>query len=84
MHTSFALRTMTSSELFKQQEPVLLEAYGHQVGGHSLLLRYGDALCKPLLPREHFYYETIPHELKAFTPRYNGERRARLASCAQG
>lgn len=60
-------------DLLQQHGSVLLEAYGHQVGGHSLLLRLGNALCKPLLPRERFFYESIPGELKPFTPHYHGE-----------
>ena len=53
--------------------PVELKIYGHQVGGHSLLMKIGNAICKPLLPREHWFYTYVPQELKAFTPVYHGE-----------
>ena len=53
--------------------PVELRAYGHQVGGHSLLMKFGKAICKPMLPREQFFYSTMPQELKKFTPVYYGE-----------
>lgn len=52
--------------------PVKLEIYGHQVGGHSLLMKIGKAICKPLLPREHFFYTSIPQEIRDFTPAYHG------------
>ena len=53
--------------------PVELRAYGHQVGGHSLLMKFGKAICKPMLPREHLFYSTLPGEFKNFTPAYYGK-----------
>ena len=52
--------------------PVELEVYGHQVGGHSLLMKFGKAVCKPMIPRERFFYTSIPHEIREFTPVYYG------------
>lgn len=53
---------------------VLLEPFVHQVGGHSCVLRFNETtLCKPLVPREHQFYETLPAEMRKFTPQYKGE-----------
>lgn len=53
---------------------ILLEPFVHQVGGHSCVLRFNETtLCKPLVPREHQFYETLPAEMRKFTPRYKGE-----------
>ncbi|XP_012667373.1 inositol hexakisphosphate kinase 2 isoform X2 [Otolemur garnettii] len=53
---------------------ILLEPFVHQVGGHSCVLRFNETtLCKPLVPREHQFYETLPAEMRKFTPQYKGE-----------
>nr|KAF6335265.1 inositol hexakisphosphate kinase 2 [Pipistrellus kuhlii] len=53
---------------------VLLEPFIHQVGGHSCVLRFNETtLCKPLVPREHQFYETLPAEMRRFTPQYKGQ-----------
>uniref|UniRef100_A0A287DFS8 Kinase n=1 Tax=Ictidomys tridecemlineatus TaxID=43179 RepID=A0A287DFS8_ICTTR len=53
---------------------VLLEPFVHQVGGHSCVLRFNETtLCKPLVPREHQFYETLPAEMRRFTPQYKGK-----------
>jgi inositol-hexakisphosphate kinase len=52
--------------------PVELVVYGHQVGGHSLLMKFGKAVCKPMIPRERFFYTSIPKEIREFTPVYYG------------
>lgn len=52
--------------------PVELRAYGHQVGGHSLLMKFGKAVCKPMIPRERFFYDSRTLELQRFTPIYYG------------
>lgn len=62
----------TMQEYLSKNGPVLLEAFGHQVGGHSLLMKFEDWICKPLLPRERFFYESIPPAIKNFTPTYYG------------
>lgn len=52
---------------------VLLEPFLHQVGGHSCVLRFNDkTICKPLIQREHLFYETLPAEIRKFTPQYKG------------
>ncbi|XP_073447789.1 inositol hexakisphosphate kinase 1 [Aquarana catesbeiana] len=52
---------------------VLLEPFIHQVGGHSSMMRYDDhTVCKPLIPREQRFYESLPPEMKEFTPEYKG------------
>ncbi|KAF7249637.1 Inositol hexakisphosphate kinase 2 [Varanus komodoensis] len=66
---------------------VLLEPFVHQVGGHSSVLRFNDkTICKPLIQREHQFYETLPAEMRKFTPQYEGPRAvcpARSASLAK-
>lgn len=57
---------------------VLLEPFVHQVGGHSCVLRFNDkTICKPLIQREHQFYETLPTEMRKFTPQYEGKSAAR-------
>ncbi|XP_069499427.1 inositol hexakisphosphate kinase 2 isoform X1 [Ambystoma mexicanum] len=52
---------------------VILEPFLHQVGGHSCVLRFNDkTICKPLIQREHQFYETLPTEIRKFTPQYKG------------
>ncbi|XP_076125239.1 inositol hexakisphosphate kinase 2-like [Alosa pseudoharengus] len=53
---------------------VLLEPFVHQVGGHSCVLRFGEqTICKPLIPREHQFYKSLPAAMRKFTPQYRGE-----------
>uniref|UniRef100_A0A2K6G0Q9 Kinase n=1 Tax=Propithecus coquereli TaxID=379532 RepID=A0A2K6G0Q9_PROCO len=60
---------------------VLLEPFVHQVGGHSCVLRFNETtLCKPLVPREHQFYETLPAEMRKFTPQYKGQSQRPLVS----
>ena len=60
-------------ERLAEHGSVPLEGYGHQVGGHFLLMKFEDAaICKPLIQREHFFYETLPDDLKLFLPAYYG------------
>lgn len=60
-------------ERLAEHGSVPLEGYGHQVGGHFLLMKFEDAaICKPLIQREHFFYETLPEDLKLFLPGYYG------------
>uniref|UniRef100_A0A8C6FYV6 Kinase n=1 Tax=Moschus moschiferus TaxID=68415 RepID=A0A8C6FYV6_MOSMO len=74
-----AARTWRMSPAFRAMdvEPrdkgILLEPFVHQVGGHSCVLRFNETtLCKPLVPREHQFYETLPAEMRKFTPQYKG------------
>ncbi|TNN49658.1 Inositol hexakisphosphate kinase 2 [Liparis tanakae] len=51
----------------------MLEPYLHQVGGHCCVLRFGQqTICKPLIPREHQFYESVPAAVRKFTPQYRG------------
>uniref|UniRef100_A0A8D0XK70 Kinase n=2 Tax=Sus scrofa TaxID=9823 RepID=A0A8D0XK70_PIG len=60
---------------------ILLEPFVHQVGGHSCVLRFNETtLCKPLVPREHQFYETLPAEMRKFTPQYKGQSQRPLVS----
>lgn len=53
---------------------VMLEPFVHQVGGHSCVLRFGEqTICKPLIPREHQFYKSLPPEMRKFTPQYKGK-----------
>ena len=52
----------------------LLAPFGHQVAGQSSMLCFDNTtVCKPLIAREHFVYQTLPAELQDFTPEYRGE-----------
>uniref|UniRef100_A0A3Q2VDZ9 Kinase n=1 Tax=Haplochromis burtoni TaxID=8153 RepID=A0A3Q2VDZ9_HAPBU len=52
---------------------VMLEPFVHQVGGHSCVLRFGEqTICKPLIPREHQFYKSLPAAMRRFTPQYRG------------
>ena len=59
-------------ERLVQVGAVPLERYGHQVGGRQLLFKYEDTLCKPLIDREHFFYETASEALRRYIPCYYG------------
>lgn len=38
------------------------------------MMRYDDhTVCKPLITREQRFYESLPPEMKEFTPEYKGE-----------
>ncbi|KAJ3603391.1 hypothetical protein NHX12_031133 [Muraenolepis orangiensis] len=42
-------------------------------GGHTSMMRYDDhTVCKPLISREQRFYESLPPEMKEFTPEYKG------------
>ncbi|KAM4740872.1 inositol hexakisphosphate kinase 1 isoform 1-T2 [Anableps anableps] len=57
----------------KQGGGVSLEPFIHQVGGHTSMMRYDDhTVCKPLISREQRFYESLPPEMKEFTPEYKG------------
>ncbi|XP_005995525.1 inositol hexakisphosphate kinase 3 [Latimeria chalumnae] len=52
---------------------VLLEPFVHQVGGHTSMMRYDEmTICKPLISQEQWFYESLPPEMKQFTPQYKG------------
>ncbi|CAL8340199.1 unnamed protein product [Lota lota] len=55
------------------EKGVMLEPFIHQVGGHSCVLRFGEqTICKPLIPREHQFYKSLPPPMREFTPQYRG------------
>lgn len=59
---------------------VMLEPFVHQVGGHSCVLRFGEqTICKPLIPREHQFYKSLPAAMRTFTPQYRGNANTRVA-----
>ncbi|XP_046880846.1 LOW QUALITY PROTEIN: inositol hexakisphosphate kinase 1 [Hypomesus transpacificus] len=52
---------------------VPLEPFVHQVGGHTSMMRYDDhTVCKPLITREQRFYESLPPDMREFTPEYKG------------
>ncbi|GFQ97207.1 inositol hexakisphosphate kinase 1 [Trichonephila clavata] len=54
-------------------EPLQLEPFIHQVGGHSSMLQLDDdTICKPLIPQESNFYKTAPDGLKGFMAEYKG------------
>lgn len=70
-----------AQEYIRRHAPVLLQTYSNQVGGHVPLLLLGDGLiCKPVIPREKYFYETVSREVRHFTPYFQGE--LRTAVCA--
>lgn len=65
------------------EKGVMLEPFVHQVGGHSCVLRFGEqTICKPLIPREHQFYKSLPAAMRKFTPQYRGEESFSLICCA--
>ena len=54
-------------------EPVQLQPFIHQVGGHTSMLQYDSTtLCKPCIPREQSFYNDMPNALKQFAPEFRG------------
>ncbi len=60
-------------EKLSKEGSVPLERYGHQVGGHHMLFKFQDVLCKPVVSREHFFYQTAPPVMKRYIPTYHGK-----------
>lgn len=45
------------------------------------MMRYDDhTVCKPLIIREQRFYESLPPEMKEFTPEYKGQSEVFLAT----
>ena len=65
------------------EKGVMLEPFLHQVGGHCCVLRLGEqTICKPLITREHQFYESVPDELRKFIPQYRGNAsHAKMCCC---
>ncbi|XP_049588940.1 inositol hexakisphosphate kinase 1 [Syngnathus scovelli] len=63
----------SGTPLRSREGGVPLEPFMHQVGGHTSMMRYDDhTVCKPLISREQRFYESLPPEMKEFTPEYKG------------
>uniref|UniRef100_A0A3Q3VR72 Kinase n=1 Tax=Mola mola TaxID=94237 RepID=A0A3Q3VR72_MOLML len=55
------------------EKGVMLEPFVHQVGGHCCVLRFGEkTICKPMIPREHQFYNSLPAAMRKFTPQFRG------------
>ena len=68
---------MAQARALKEEgvEAIRLEPVVHQVGGHSSMLQFNDTtVCKPLINREYNFYETMPPEMKDFTPQCRGRQ----------
>lgn len=64
------------------EKGVMLEPFVHQVGGHCCVLRFGEqTICKPLIPREHQFYKSLPAAVRKFTPQYRGKANWSLCPC---
>ncbi|XP_029287617.1 inositol hexakisphosphate kinase 2-like [Cottoperca gobio] len=79
MDTEQKQQQQQQNQLQQQQQQcymekgVMLEPFLHQVGGHCCVLRLGEqTICKPLIPREHQFYESVPAAMRKFTPQYRG------------
>uniref|UniRef100_A0A3Q3X7C1 Kinase n=1 Tax=Mola mola TaxID=94237 RepID=A0A3Q3X7C1_MOLML len=69
----FSVCKRGGASLRLQAGGVPLEPFIHQVGGHTSMMRYDDhTVCKPLISREQRFYESLPPEMKEFTPEYKG------------
>ncbi|CAL8338981.1 unnamed protein product [Merluccius merluccius] len=67
------------------QKGVMLKPFVHQVAGHSCIMRFGEqAICKPLIPREHQFYKSLPPEIRKFTPQYKGVVSVRFEETEEG
>ncbi|XP_053268324.1 inositol hexakisphosphate kinase 2 [Pleuronectes platessa] len=65
--------TQQQQQQLYMEKGVMLEPFIHQVGGHSCVLSFGEqTICKPLIPREHQFYKSLPAEIREFTPQYRG------------
>ncbi|XP_076441050.1 uncharacterized protein LOC143280304 [Babylonia areolata] len=59
--------------------PVRLEPFSHQVAGQSSLLMLDPGtVCKPMIPREHKLYRSLPDPLRPFIPCFHGLLYVRL------
>ncbi|XP_041084652.1 inositol hexakisphosphate kinase 1-like isoform X1 [Polyodon spathula] len=64
---------LEGAELDKTRTRVRLEPFAHQVGGHTSMMHYDETtICKPLFSQEQVFYESLPADMKPFTPQYRG------------
>ncbi|XP_064605211.1 inositol hexakisphosphate kinase 1-like [Liolophura sinensis] len=66
-------------------QPVELQPFIHQVGGHTSMFRFNEnTVCKPLCSREYHFYSTLPQELHPFTPEFKGSIEVQLIEDSEG
>ncbi|KAK3579103.1 hypothetical protein CHS0354_022124 [Potamilus streckersoni] len=83
--SGFNMPERMEEEFSLDSEPVQLQPFIHQVGGHTCVLRFNETtLCKPLIPRELYFYETVPRELQEFVPEYRGVIEVQLHEDSDG
>ncbi|KAK3091578.1 hypothetical protein FSP39_020924 [Pinctada imbricata] len=76
---------VTSMESGGEHEPVYLQPFVHQVGGHTSMMRFDETtLCKPLINREQSFYHNIPQSLKEFTAEFRGVIEVKLHEDSEG
>lgn len=69
----------------RSSEPVHLEPFIHQVGGHSHMFSLDEiTVCKPLITRELHFYESMPDQMKQFAPEYKGVIKVNFVEDADG
>ncbi|XP_037068736.1 inositol hexakisphosphate kinase 1-like [Pollicipes pollicipes] len=69
----------------KTSEPIHLEPFIHQVGGHSHMFSLDEiTVCKPLITRELHFYESMPEQMKQFAPEYKGVIEVNFVEDADG
>ncbi|XP_043244577.1 inositol hexakisphosphate kinase 1-like [Amphibalanus amphitrite] len=69
----------------RSSEPVHLEPFIHQVGGHSHMFSLDEiTVCKPLITRELHFYESMPDQMKQFAPEYKGVIEVNFVEDADG
>ena len=63
------------SSIIEAEAQAVLRPYDHQVGGHAPLCKFNErTICKPLIPAERDFYESLSEHapLTAFIPNYLG------------
>ncbi|XP_067935468.1 inositol hexakisphosphate kinase 2-like [Watersipora subatra] len=64
---------MESQEQDAGELRVRLHPFLHQVSGSSLMFNFDNStICKPLLTKEHHFYNYLPETLREFTAEYKG------------
>ncbi|XP_077978300.1 inositol hexakisphosphate kinase 1-like [Glandiceps talaboti] len=62
-----------SMDHVKHDGAVALEPFVHQVGGHNSMMKFDEyTVCKPLISRERYFYESLPNDIRRFTPQFRG------------
>lgn len=69
----FILIVMENVDSIKN-DPVWLQPFIHQVGGHSSFQQFEQfTVCKPLFSKELEFYQEMPTALKPFIPKFKGK-----------